>query len=70
MARSLKSYLNLTFGIERCIGAMDRLRWSTNIGTGHAEQEHGLYPLTAKILDHGYYLKDLQKMPTRIQVLQ
>jgi hypothetical protein len=54
---------------ERATGAMDHLLWSMDIGTRHAEQEHGLYPPIKKISYHGYYLKDLQKMPTQIQVL-
>jgi hypothetical protein len=55
---------------ERSLGAMDCMHWSMNIGTRHAEQEHGLSLLTAKSLAHDYYSIDLPKMPTQVQVLQ
>jgi hypothetical protein len=49
---------------------MDCMHWYMNIGTRHAEQEHGLSLLTAKSLAHDYYSIDLPKMPTQVQVLQ
>ncbi|KAL5199142.1 hypothetical protein ABZP36_002654 [Zizania latifolia] len=54
--------------VEGSLGAMDHEHWSMNIGTRHAEQEHGLSLRTAKMLAHRYYLKDLQKVPIQIQV--
>lgn len=49
---------------------MDCMHWYMNIGTRHAEQEHGSSLLIAMILAHDYYLIDLLKMLTQVQALQ